>query len=112
MPLSSAKRAQSLQGKSPSRRQRAFREWQKRYWGHPTPYGGVAIAVSPAVRSPRSKSSASSSSTRMKLPVAFRLGRKRNHPARSLKAALSPHLQMTVVVMSVHALINLPALAG
>jgi hypothetical protein len=42
----------------------------------------------------------------------FRFGMKRNRPVRSLKSDSSEDLLMTLVVIGVHALNNLPALAG
>jgi len=41
-----------------------------------------------------------------------RFGMKRNRPVRSLKSDSSENLQMTLVVIGVHAFNNLPALAG
>ena len=65
-----------------------------------------------SVRSPRNKSSNISSSKMMRIPVLSRFGMKRNRPTRSLKSDSSEDLQMTLVVIGVHALNNLPALAG
>ena len=98
--LSPAKMAQYLKGKSSYRLQREFRELQKRYWGqHLWGRGYFCVTVG-------------TSSKMRRVPMRSRFGMKRNRRSRNLKSDSSEDLQMTLVVIGVHALNNLPALAG